>query len=533
MQYSNLLLNLKYSLKYLVSLLPSFLFNSVILYLYFYQDMHMPQFSNYINGEWVAPLSGNYFQNINPADRNDVIGEFPLSSREDVNKAAEAAKAAFAKWKMIPAPKRGDMLRIAGDIFTRRKKELARIMTREMGKPVFETEGDVQEAIDTCYYAASETRRLFGHTVPSEMNEKMNLSFRLPIGVCGIITAWNFPIAVPSWKIIPALAAGNTVVFKPSEDSPHSARIFAEILEEAGIPAGVFNVVHGAAQAGSAIVEHPLINLVGFTGSTDTGKRIAEICGRMNKKVSLEMGGKNAQIIMDDANLDLAMEGALWGAFGTTGQRCTATSRLIIHEAVYEEVISRLTEKASKLKLGPGLEEGTEMGPVINQKAIDKVMSYIEIGKSEGAVLATGGERAIEGKLENGNFIMPTIFRDVTRNMRIFREEIFGPVLSISKAHSLEHAIELANDTDYGLSSSIFTKDVRNSWLAVRELEAGITYINAPTIGAEAHMPFGGVKGTGNGHREGGWTVFDIFTEWKTVYVDYSDKLQRAQIDNY
>ena len=488
---------------------------------------------NYINNTWTQSESGKTFKNISPANKNDLIGEFPESSVKDIDEAVKAAKAAYKIWKRIPAPKRGDILRKAGDIFTRRKTELAKVMTREMGKPTFETEGDIQEAIDTCYYAATETRRLFGHNAPSELDEKMNLSFRVPIGVCGIITAWNFPIAVPSWTIIPALACGNTVVFKPSEDSPHSANIFAEIMEEAGCPKGVFNVVHGAGEAGSAIVEHDDVSMIAFTGSTTTGKKIAERCGATNKKVILEMGGKNAQIVMDDANLELAVDGALWGAYGTTGQRCTATSRLIVHETVYDEVISLIAERATKLKLGDGLKSGTEMGPVINQRAVDKILSYIEIGKNEGAKLVFGGERATDGDLAKGNFIKPTLFKDVTREMRIFQEEIFGPVLSVSKCSSFEEAIDLANDSAYGLSSSIFTNDVRNSWRAVRDLEAGITYVNAPTIGAEAHMPFGGVKGTGNGHREGGWAVFEAFTEWKTVYIDYSNTLQRAQIDNY
>jgi acyl-CoA reductase-like NAD-dependent aldehyde dehydrogenase len=493
----------------------------------------MEKFKNYVNGKWVNPLSGKYFQNISPADKNDVIGEFPESGIDDVNEAVKSANEAFKTWKNVPAPKRGDMLRIAGDIFSRRKKELAEIMTREMGKPTFETEGDVQEAIDTCYYAASETRRLFGYTVPSEMNDKQNMSFRTPVGVCGIITAWNFPIAVPSWKIIPAIAAGNTVVFKPSKDSPHSGVVFAEILEEAGIPKGVFNVVFGKGSMGNMLVEHPCVNLIGFTGSTEIGKQIGATCGKLNKKCSLEMGGKNAQIVMPDANFDIALEGVLWGAFGTTGQRCTATSRLILHKDIYDEFLNLLIDKAKNLKLGDGLKKGTDVGPVINTPALNKIESYIEIGKHDGARLVLGGKKPDNADLPDGNFFEPTIFADVTRDMRLFKEEIFGPVLSVIKAESYEDAIELQNAVDFGLSSSIYTKDVNLAFRAMKEIEAGITYINAPTIGAEAHMPFGGVKGTGNGHREGGWTVFDIFTEWKTVYVDFSDKLQRAQIDNY
>jgi alpha-ketoglutaric semialdehyde dehydrogenase len=493
----------------------------------------MEKFKNYINGKWVEPKSGKYFQNINPANEDDIIGDFPFSGIDDVNDAVAAAKDAFKMWKLVPAPKRGDMLRIAGDIFNRRKDELARIMTREMGKPVFETKGDIQEAIDTAYYSATETRRLFGHTAPSEMPNKMNLSFRVPVGVCGIITAFNFPVAVPSWKIIPALAAGNTVIYKPSKDAPHSGVIFAEIMEEAGIPAGVFNVLFGTGVMGNMMVEHPDINLIGFTGSTEVGFKLAEICGRTNKKVSLEMGGKNPQIVMPDANFDMAIEGVLWGAFGTTGQRCTATSRLIIHKDVYDQFLNLLVEKASKLRLGSGLEENTQVGPVIHKKQLETCEKYVQIGKEEGARLVIGGERATEGSLAKGNFFKPTIFADVTKDMRLFKEEIFGPILSVSKADSFEHAIELANSVDYGLSSSIYTNNVVEAFSAIRDIEAGITYINSPTIGAEAHMPFGGVKGTGNGHREGGWTVFDIFTEWKTVYVDFSGKLQRAQIDNY
>lgn len=493
----------------------------------------MERFKNYINGKWVEPLSGEYFKNINPADREDIIGEFPLSGQEDVNAAVAAAKEAFKKWKRVPAPKRGDMLRKAGDIFNRRKDELADIMTREMGKPVFETKGDIQEAIDTAYYAATETRRLFGFTAPSELENKQNMSFRVPVGVCGIITAWNFPVAVPSWKILPAIAAGNTVVYKPSKDSPHSGVIFAEILEEAGIPDGVFNVLLGKGNMGNMLVEHPDIKLIGFTGSTDIGFKIGEICGRTNKKCSLEMGGKNAQIVMPDANFDLALEGVLWGAFGTTGQRCTATSRLILHKDIYEEFLGMLKDRAEKLVLGDGRKKGTDVGPVIHEQSLKNVENYIKIAIEEGGRLICGGKRATQGELQKGNFHEPTVIADVLPTHTIFKEEIFGPVLSVTKADSFEDAIELQNNCDFGLSSSIYTRNVNHAFQAMRDIEAGITYINAPTIGAEAHMPFGGVKGTGNGHREGGWTVFEIFTEWKTVYVDFSDKLQRAQIDNY
>ena len=493
----------------------------------------MERFKNYINGEWVEPKTGKYFNNISPANREDIIGEFPDSAQEDVNDAVAAAKEAFKIWKLVPAPKRGDMLKKAGDIFVARKQELARIMTREMGKPTFETEGDVQEAIDTAYYSASETRRLFGHTAPSELFNKMNMTFRVPIGVCGIITAWNFPVAVPSWKILPALASGNTVVYKPSKESPHSGVIFAEILAEAGIPKGVFNLVLGKGNMGNMIVEHPDVNLVGFTGSTDIGCKLGEICGRMNKKVSLEMGGKNAQIVLNDANLELAVEGALWGAFGTTGQRCTATSRVIVESGVYDTFIEMMKVRAEKLVLGDGLVKGTDVGPVIHDKSLMNCINYTKIALEDGGRLICGGEPATEGDLAKGSFFKPTIIADVTPEHRLFQEEVFGPILAITKAENFDEALQMQNDCEYGLSSSIYTRNVNVAFRAIRDIEAGITYINAPTIGAEAHMPFGGVKGTGNGHREGGWTVFDIFTEWKTVYVDFSDQLQRAQIDNY
>ena len=493
----------------------------------------MQKFNNYINGKWESPVSGNYFEDINPADSRDIVGLFPESNSDDVNRAVSNSRSAYRQWSRMPAPKRGDILRKAGDIFTRRKVELAKIMTREIGKPTFETEGDIQEAIDTCYYCGTETRRLFGHTVPSEMEDKMNMSFRMPIGVCGIITAWNFPIAVPSWNIIPALACGNTVILKPSEESPHSALIFAEILEEAGVPAGVFNVVCGDAKAGKAIVEHSDVNMIGFTGSTEAGKSIASVCGKTNKKVALEMGGKNPMIVMADANLEMAIDGALWGGYGTTGQRCTATSRIILHEAIHDKFISMLKEKVATLKLGSGLVIGNDVGPVINGKAVEKITGYFDIAKEEGLTLEFGGKIAEGEGLENGNFIEPTLYTNVPQDSRLFQEEIFGPVLVATKVSSFDEAIATANNSDYGLSSSIYTNDVRETWVAIRELEAGITYINAPTIGAEAHMPFGGVKGTGNGHREGGWAVFDVYTEWKTVYIDYSGQLQRAQIDNY
>jgi aldehyde dehydrogenase (NAD+) len=449
-----------------------------------------------------------------------------------VDRAVQSAQRAFEKWRLVPAPKRGDILRRVGDIMTSRKEEIARLMTCEMGKVLLETRGDVQEGIDTAYYAAAEGRRLFGHTAPSELPNKANISWRMPIGVAGIITPWNFPMAIPTWKIFPALVCGNTVVFKPASDTPATATVLVEILLEAGIPEGVVNIVHGGgSQVGMAIVEHPGIDLISFTGSSAVGKKIAELGGRTLKRVSLELGGKNAQIVMDDARLDLALEGVLWGAFGTTGQRCTATSRLILHEAIYEKFMGMLVDGAKKLRLGDGLKETTDVGPLVNEGQLRTVEEYVRIGIQEGARLAVGGKRATAGDLAKGWFHEPTVLADVTPGMRVAQEEIFGPVLSVLKVRSIDEAIEVSNGTKYGLSSSVYTQDINKAYQAIRDIRAGITYINSPTIGAEAHMPFGGVKETGNGHREGGWTVYEFFSEWKTVYVDYSGRLQRAQID--
>jgi aldehyde dehydrogenase (NAD+) len=448
-----------------------------------------------------------------------------------VDAAVSAAATALDSWDRTPAPQRGQILRAAGDLLAERKADIAHAMTREMGKPVFETKGDIQEAIDTAYYAASETRRLFGRTVPSELPNKMNMSIRRPVGVCGIITAWNFPVAVPSWKILPALAAGNTVVFKPSEEAPHSGLLFAQTLIDAGLPDGVLNVVHGDGDAGAALVEHPKVDAIGFTGSYEVGTSIAETCGRRNKRVSLEMGGKNPMIVLDDANLDLALEGAIWGAYGTTGQRCTATSRLICHEAIHDDLVTRIEAEASALVLGDGTAPETDIGPLINESSRRKVQRYVDLGVEEGAHLQFGGQSASPKELD-GYFFEPTLFTDVTPDMQVAQDEIFGPVLLVFEVSSYEEAVAVANDTRFGLSSSIYTADVQVSHRAMRDLDTGITYVNGPTIGAEAHMPFGGVKDTGNGHRDGGWAAYEFFTEEKTIYVDYSGQLQKAQMDS-
>jgi aldehyde dehydrogenase (NAD+) len=488
---------------------------------------------NYIGGRWVAASTGNTFENRNPANRHDLIGVFPASGSEDVDRAVEAAKKAFVQWRLVPAPKRGEIIYRAGELLRRHKEEIARGMTREMGKILKETRGDVQEGIDTAEYAAGEGRRLFGQTTPSELPDKFAMSVRTPVGVCALITPWNFPMAIPTWKIFPALLCGNTVVFKPAEDTPQTAARLVEILVEAGIPRGVVNLVHGRGEeAGAAVVRHPDVQLVSFTGSAAVGREIASVCGRNLRRVALELGGKNAQIVMEDADLSLALEGVLWGAFGTTGQRCTATSRLIVHRDVRKELTEMLVARTKKIKVGDGLDESVEMGPLINQPAREKVHDYVQIGKAEGARLVTGGTVYEEPEWVDGYFYRPTIFDQVVPSMRIAQEEIFGPVLSIIEIQNFEEAIDALNSTAYGLSSSIYTRDVARAFRAMRDIEAGITYVNGPTIGAEVHLPFGGVKNTGNGHREAGTTVYDIFTEWKSIYVDYSGKLQKAQIDN-
>ncbi|GIV96127.1 MAG: aldehyde dehydrogenase [Herpetosiphonaceae bacterium] len=490
-------------------------------------------YKNLIGGEWVESRSGQTYENRNPADTRDVIGIFQDSNADDINDAVEAAKEAYKHWRLMPAPKRGEILFRAAQLLQERKEQYARDMTREMGKVLRETRGDVQEAIDMGFFMAGEGRRLFGQTTPSEMPNKFQMSIRQPLGVCGLITPWNFPMAIPSWKIFPALIVGNTVVIKPAEDTPLSTYNLVQCLMDAGLPPGVVNIVTGfGPTAGQPLVTHPDVPVISFTGSTETGKIITKLTAEQMKHVSLEMGGKNPMIVMDDADLDLVLEGVLWGAFGTTGQRCTATSRLIVHKAVVGELTERLVERARTIRIGNGLDEQVEVGPVINEQQLETVTRYIGVGRDEGARLLLGGSRAEDGDLRYGYFCQPTIFADVDRTMTIAQEEIFGPVLSIIPVGSLEEAIDVANDVKYGLSSSIYTRDVNKAFQAMRDLYTGIVYVNAPTIGAEIHLPFGGTKATGNGHREGGLQVLDFYSEWKSIYVDYSGRLQRAQIDN-
>jgi alpha-ketoglutaric semialdehyde dehydrogenase len=490
-------------------------------------------FRNFVAGRWVRPSTGRYFENRNPANTRDLIGRFPESGVEDVNAAVQSATEGFRKWSRVPAPARGDVLKRVGDLLTERKEAIARAMTREMGKVLPETRGDVQEGIDTAYYAASEGRRLFGHTVPSELRSKWAMSYRRPIGVAGLITPFNFPLAIPTWKMFPALVCGNSVVIKPSEDVPHTVHLLVEILLEAGLPPEVIQLVHGGSDAGRALVEHPGVPVISFTGSTATGSAIGEACGRTHKRLSLEMGGKNAMIVMDDADLDLALEGVLWGAFGTTGQRCTATSRLILHRRVHDRFLRRLEEATDRLALGDGRQEDTDVGPLIHEAARDKVERYLDIAREEGLEVVTGGRRPRSPKLRHGWFYRPTIVAGARPKSRLAQEEIFGPVLTVIRVGSFDEAVRVNNGVPYGLSSSLYTRDTNLAFRAMQELDNGITYINAPTIGAEAHLPFGGVKQTGNGHREGGWEVYEFYSETKVCYVDYSGTLQRAQIDNY
>jgi alpha-ketoglutaric semialdehyde dehydrogenase len=488
----------------------------------------VPALDNFIGGEWVTAESGETFDSVAPAT-GETLASFPRSGAADVERAVAAAKAAFEEWRLVPAPQRGAILFRLAELLRDRKDELTDLMTREMGKVKAEAGGDVQEAIDMSYYMGGEGRRLFGQTTPSELPDKFMMSVRQPVGVVGAITPWNFPIAIPSWKLCPALVCGNTVVLKPAEDTPFLAERFVELLAEAGVPPGVVNIVHGfGEEAGDALVRHPDVPVITFTGSRETGIAVTKAAADRLKHVHLELGGKNAIIVMDDADVELAVEGIVWSAFGTTGQRCTAASRVIVHEAVYGELQSRLVAAAERLRLGPGWEDSTDVGPLINQAALDKVTRYTEIGKDEGAKLLTGGE-APGGP---GFFYRPTVFADVEAGMRIAQEEIFGPTTALIPVRSFDEAVAAANSVRYGLSSSIFTRDVNRAFRAMRDLQAGITYVNAGTTGAEVHLPFGGTKETGNGHREAGQAALDVFTEWKSIYVDYSGRLQRAQIDN-
>jgi len=488
-------------------------------------------FKNFVGGEWVDAASGDTFESRSPAT-GETIGVFPKSSAEDVDRAVEAAKAAYEDWRLVPAPRRGEILFRFARLLEEAKDDLTDLMTREMGKVKAEAGGDVQEAIDMSYYMAGEGRRLFGQTTPSELRDKFNMSVRMPIGVVGVITPWNFPIAIPSWKLAPALVCGNTVVFKPATDTPLLGERFVELLDEAGLPPGVVNIVHGGGgEVGDRLVRHPDVPVITLTGSRETGVEVMRNAADHLKHIHLELGGKNAIIVLDDADLDLAVDGIVWSAFGTSGQRCTAASRVIVQEGAYDGLQSKLVAAAESMRLGPGWEDDTDVGPVINERALEKIHSYTEIGRDEGAKLLTGGEVATGDGLDKGHYYRPTIFGEVDSRMRIAQEEIFGPTTALIPVRDFDEAVRVSNGIRFGLSSAIFTRDVNKAFRAMRDLVAGITYINAGTIGAEVHLPFGGTKDTGNGHREAGQAALDVFTEWKSIYVDYSGRLQKAQID--
>jgi alpha-ketoglutaric semialdehyde dehydrogenase len=489
------------------------------------------EYLNYLGGKWVPASNGETFESRNPADSDDLLGVVARGTAEDVDAAVRAAAEAYPDWLLTPVPKRADYVLRAGLILEQRKEELSRLMTREMGKTLRETRADIQEGIDFCFYMAGEGRRFFGQTMPSELPSKFSMTVRHPIGVMGLITPWNFPIAIPLWKIAPAIVSGCTSVFKPAEDTPVLATILVQIFEEVGLPPGVLNLVNGIGEeAGAALVGHPGVRGISFTGSLEVGRMISEQCAREMKRCSLELGSKNCLIVMPDADLDLAVEAGAWGAFATAGQRCTATSRIAVHDGVRDEYRERLLERVATLKPGNGLDESVELAPVINAKQKQRVLDYIEIGKQEGAVLVAGGEALTGPEFDRGNFVAATVFDEMTPQMRIAQEEIFGPVTGLIRIEGIDQAIEVANSTKYGLSCSIYTHDITNVFKAIQQLEFGVVYVNAPTIGAEVQIPFGGMKSTGNGHREAGPQALDEFTEWKSVSVDFSGKVQKAQM---
>jgi len=489
------------------------------------------EIKNYIGGEWVTHSHLQSIAVTNPAN-GEQLATIPRSTVSEVNEAVAVAKQAQKSWALVPAPKRADYLYAIGQKMKEKKEYLATVLTKEMGKVIEEARGEVQEGIDMAYYMAGEGRRLFGETTPSELANKFAMSVRSPIGVVGLITPWNFPVAIATWKSFPAIVSGNTFIWKPSNETPMMAYEMGKIFEEIGLPNGVANIVFGSGPTvGTALIEHPNVKVISFTGSTTTGSKVAELGGKHLKKISLEMGGKNAVIVMDDADLQLATEGILWSAFGTAGQRCTACSRVIVHKDVREELEKRLLDEMQKLTIGNGLDEHVKIGPVINKAALEKINHYVQIGKQEGATLLAGGRILNETPYDKGFYYEPTLFTNVKPDMIIAQEEIFGPVVSIIEVASLEEAIEVNNGVKFGLSSSIFSQNVNTIFCAQRDLDTGIVYVNAGTTGAEIHLPFGGTKGTGNGHRDSGVAALDVYTEWKSIYVDYSGKLQRAQID--
>jgi alpha-ketoglutaric semialdehyde dehydrogenase len=485
---------------------------------------------NFVDGEWVEAETRKVIDNLNPADTRVRLGTVVDSSKPDVLRAIEAAKRAFSSWRKVPAPRRGDIILEAMRLMGQRKEALAKALTLEEGKTYAESLGEVQKSINVLEFMAGEALRLNGSTMPSEMPRNFAYTVRSPIGVAGIITPWNFPVCIPAWKIAPALLTGNTVVFKPSPFTPWTAKLVVEIFTEAGVPKGVLNLVHGGAEVGQTIVDHPDVRTLSFTGSNAVGTKLYESGARLLKKVQCEMGGKNPVIVLEDADLGLAASATAQGAFGSTGQRCTATSRAIVIDSVADELVDRLHALASKLRVGAGMNEGVDLGPSVSEAQLMKVLSYHEIAKEEGHKRILGGERLTEGDLAYGYFSAPTIYDHVPAGSRIGQEEIFGPVLSIIRVKSWSEAIEAANSVAYGLSSSVFTRDVGRCMEYVDEIETGMLHVNSPTVGGEAQLPFGGVKATGVGQREMGPTAIDFFTEWKTVYIDYTGSKRESKI---
>ena len=489
-------------------------------------------YMNYIGGEWVPASEGGTFESCNPAHPEEVLGIFQHSTAADVDAAMEAAEASRADWANTPAPERGLILNRVADLLQERREDIASTISREMGKVYAEANGfDIQSAINTARQMVGEGRRMLGNTMPSELRDKFAMVVREPMGIVGAITPWNLPILLPSWKLFPALLCGNTVVFKPAEDTPLVSVLLLRVLEDAGVPPGVVNMITGYGhEIGEHFVTHPNLNMISFTGSMAVGRLVASQAGQHLKKVSLELGSKNAVVVMDDAELEIALQGCLWGGYGTSGQRCTAGSRVVVHEAIYDRFLEEFLAQVKALKVGDGLDPQTQVGPLVNEKQLGRVHGYIEIGKEEGATLLTGG-RKLQDEMGGGYFYEPTIFTDVEPSMRIAQEEIFGPVVCVMKATSFDHAIEIANSTNYGLSFGIYTNDVSRAFAAMRRLEAGVVNVNSPTMGIEIGVPFGGYKCSGNGMRESGTSAVEEYSEVKSIMVDFSGLHRRTGVN--
>jgi len=491
----------------------------------------MDHYCNYINGKWLESVSSKTIPNVNPADTNDVIGLVRQATRAEARTAVESAVEAFRQWRLTPAPARGKIVARAARLLEEQKEELAQILTREEGKTIAESRGELQRSINVADFCAGEARRMNGETIPSELPANFVYTIKQPLGVVACVTPWNFPVAIPVWKIAPALVAGNTVVFKPASLTPATAVRIVEIFEEAGLPAGVLNLVLGSgSDGGDEIINHPAVKAVSFTGSNAVGIRLYEQVSRRGAKVQCEMGGKNPVVVLEDADMELAVESTAQGAFGSSGQRCTATSRAVVVNEIADEFVQRVVTRAGSMRLGAGSDPNTEMGPSVDESQFNTVLKYIDIGREDGATLVCGGSRATGDGLDKGYFVKPTVFDNVKPDMRIAREEIFGPVLAVLRVSDFEEAMMAANDCEYGLSSSIFTNDASRIFRFVDEIETGMTHINSPTTGGEAHIPFGGIKGTGIGEREQGSTALDFYTDLKVVYVDYTGRKREGNL---